>query len=151
MSVGALQYFHLCISAQLEAAATIFGFVCSTPRLKKQAPHTLTGWYSCSRGMGMLCSEHSEQNILPQLLQWCFRRPIQNCVLHPVQASTAWSGTHSVGRASPSSTASQEVSDTPDSWPTEPPEPEPTLSGRDIWSSVPSWWWVWQRLCWIWL
>lgn len=69
MVVGALQFLNLVSQAQLEAAATIFGFVCSTPRLKKQAPHTLTGWYSCSRGMGMLCSEHSEQKILPQLLQ----------------------------------------------------------------------------------
>lgn len=66
--VGALQYLEGYTPHQLEAAATIFGFVCSIPRAKKQVPHTLTGWYSCSRGMGMLCSEQSEQKILPQLL-----------------------------------------------------------------------------------
>lgn len=48
-------------------------------------------------------------------LQWCLRLPSQNSVLHPIQRSTAWSGTHKVGAGPKSSTASQDMSEGKDS------------------------------------
>lgn len=107
---------------------------------EKQDVQTLTGSYRCSEGRGVLYSEQSAQNILPQFLwkfrnyvnatdifnppytaylQWCFLLPNQNSVWHPVHLETAWSGTHRVGvpsgRAAPSSTASHDISDRNDS------------------------------------
>jgi hypothetical protein len=47
---------------------------------RKQASHIRTGWYSCSEGRGRELLEQSPQTRLPQLRQWCLRRPNQNVV-----------------------------------------------------------------------
>lgn len=48
-------------------------------------------------------------------LQWCLRLPSQNSIPQPMQWSTAWSGTQSVGAGANSSTASQDMSEGKDS------------------------------------
>jgi hypothetical protein len=82
-------------------------------------------------------SANSQQSMLHCYLQWCFRLPSQNSVSQPMQRFTAWSGIHSVGPASRSSTASHDTSELRDS-PAEGCSPLHTDSGRDPFSTVQS-------------
>jgi len=111
----------------------------SSPLSPGKCQHSSWEWPKMHpyKSLTLHASGNSLQSMLHHYLQWCFRLPSQNSVSQPMQRFTAWSGIHSVGPASRSSTASHDTSEWRDS-PAEGCSPLHTDSGRDPFCTVQS-------------